>query len=282
MNTLETYKKSIKAKYELEKQGVFSDYLINPSPAKIKNLCVFIFEKNLNQTDLGIFDRFFNFKEKENKIKQIAAFDTDKFRPFKNFLIQNTDISQMESLNLIAVLVDFHPRPYFKFRSKDYDEDVVIESDNDIEKEIDERIVSQIIAPVKRFSWKQKVGVMSLVLLFLLSLGYCVKHIFFPNKDGMIWVRDHYEAVEYEAVKNKAEVKPMNLVELDNFKKITNSDTVTFFKDGLPIVWYAKHNGRVELFNSFGFHPETRKPLKPITHYIIKKYHLKYNQFVSK
>jgi hypothetical protein len=160
MNTLEAYKKSVKAKYELEKQGVFSDYLINPSPAKIKKLCGFIFEKNLNQTDLGIFDRFFDFKETENKVKQIAAFDTDKFRPFKNFLVQNTDISQMESLNLIAVLVDFHPRPYFKFRSEYYGEDVVIENVGNLEKEMNTKIIPQMIAPIKRFSWKQKVGVM--------------------------------------------------------------------------------------------------------------------------
>lgn len=282
MNTLEAYKKSVKAKYELEKQGVFSDYLINPSPAKIKNLCVFIFEKNLNQTDLGIFDRFFDFKEKENKIKQIAAFDTDKFRPFKNFLIQNTDISQIESLNLIAVLVDFNPRPYLKFRINDSTEDVTNEKADNIGKELGPRIMPQLIAPIKRFSKKQKLGVISLVLLFLVSLCYTVKNVFFPNKDGMIWVKDHYEAVEYETVKNKAAVMPLNLIELDYFKEITNRDTITFFKDGLPIVWYAKRNGGIQLFNSFGFHPETRKPLKPITPYIIKKYHLNRYQFVSK
>lgn len=274
MNTLEAYKQSVKAKYELEKQGVFSDYLINPTPAKIKKLCSLVFEKNQNQTDLGIFDRFFDFKEKESKIKQIAAFDTDKFRPFKNFLVQNTDISQIESLNLIAVLIDFHPRPYLKFRTEDYRMDVSIDNADKGGKERDARIIPQMIAPIKRFSWKQKIGVMSLVFLFLLSLGYCVKHIFFPNKDGMIWVKDHYEAVEYEAVKNKEKVKPMNLVELDHLKKITVKDTITFFKDGLPIVWYAKYNGEIELFSSFGFHPETRKPLRPITHYIIEKYHL--------
>jgi hypothetical protein len=282
MNTLEAYKKSVKAKYEVEKQGVYSDYLINPSPAKIKNLCGLIFEKNLNQTDLGIFDRFFNFKEKEDKIKQIAAFDTDKFRPFKNFLVQNTDISQMESLNLMAVLVDFNPRPYLKFRNEDCGVAVSIENADSVEKSIDRRIIPQMIAPIKRFSWKQKTGIIGLVLLVLWSLGYSVLHVFFPNKDGMIWVKDHYEAVEYETVKNKAEVKPLDMVELDNFKKITTKNTHTFFKNGLPIVWYAKHNGDIELFNSFGFHPETRKPLKPITHYIIKKYNLNNNQFVSK
>jgi hypothetical protein len=274
MNTLEAYKKSVKAKYEVEKLGIYSDYLINPSPAKIKNLCSLIFEKNINQTDLGIFDRFFDFKEKENKSKQIAAFDTDKFRPFKNFLVQNTDISQIESLNLIAVLVDFNPRPYLKFRKEDYRMDVSIEDADNEAKEIDTRIIPQMIAPIKRFSWKQKTGVIGFVLLVLWSLGYSVKHVFFPNKNGMIWVKDHYVAVDYETVNNKAAVKPLNLFELDHFKKITAKDTITFFKNGLPIVWYAKHNGGIELFNSSGFHPETRKPLKPITNYMIAKYNL--------
>mgnify|MGYP000376692078 CR=1 FL=1 len=67
MNTINAYKKAVKTKYETAKAGKFSDYLINPSPAKIKKLCALLFEINMDFVDKGIFDRFFNFEEKENK-----------------------------------------------------------------------------------------------------------------------------------------------------------------------------------------------------------------------
>jgi hypothetical protein len=158
MNTLDAYKKAIKEKYEGVKSDDFSDYLINPSPAKIKKLCALIFEINKDLVDKGIFDRFFNFEEKEDKIKQIEKFDTDKFRPFINFLIKNTDITQIESLNLIAVLVDFSPRPYVKFRNGDYDDNkgiVSVKISGDKNK-LNVTDFIQGLEPVKRFSLKER------------------------------------------------------------------------------------------------------------------------------
>lgn len=60
-----------------------------------------------------------------------------------------------------------------------------------------------------------------------------------------------------------------NLMKL---KKLDLKNKLIFFKNDKPLVWYYKHDGEVELFNSPGFHPETGKPLKPITQYIIDKY----------
>ena len=279
MNTLDAYKKAIKEKYEGVKSGDFSDYLINPSPAKIKKLCALIFEINKDLVDKGIFDRFFNFEEKEDKIKQIEKFDTDKFRPFKNFLINNTDISQIESLNLIAVLVDFSPRPYVKFRNGDYDDNkgivsVKISADKN---KLNVTDFIQGLEPVKRFSLRGKVIIGFLVLLVFTSLGYSLKSICFPNKNGMIWVENHYEVVGYDEVKNKEDVKPINQFEVDHFRKISVCDTTTFFKNGLhdlPMVWYGKEpiTGKYEYFSQPGLHPITGKTLKKISPYIIKKY----------
>ncbi|MNQ41479.1 hypothetical protein D3C85_551550 [compost metagenome] len=283
MDNLDAYKKAVKAKYELEKSGKFSDYFINPSPAKLKNLCVLLFEANTNLVDEGVFDNFFNFKEGENKIKQIRKFDTDKFRPFKNFLIQNTDISQIESLNLIAVLVDFNPRPYLKFRTADLSENDKEETPIENLKKGNRKIRSTAInlvqgfEPIKRFSRKKKVLLGFVVLLIVASLGYSFKNIFFPEKNGMVWKGDHYESIELEAIKNGIDVKPINLFEVENFKKIVVTDTTTFFKNGNeeePLVWYGKDpkTKKYEYFSQPGIHPITGKTLKKITPYIIKKY----------
>nr|WP_315175261.1 hypothetical protein [uncultured Flavobacterium sp.] len=277
MNTLDAYKKAIKEKYEGVKSGDFSDYLINPSPAKIKKLCALLFEINMDFVDKGIFDRFFNFEEKENKIKQIEKFDTDKFRPFVNFLIKNTDITQIESLNLIAVLVDFSPRPYVKFRNGDYDDSNEIVKISGDKRKLNSTDFTQGLESVKRFSLRGKVIIGFLVLLVFTSLGYSLKSICFPDKNGMIWVENHYEVVGYDEVKNKEDVKPINQFEVDHFRKISVCDTTTFFKNGLhdlPMVWYAKEpiTGKYEYFSQPGLHPITGKTLKKISPYIIKKY----------
>ena len=277
MNTLNAYKKAVKTKYETAKAGKFSDYLINPSPAKIKKLCALLFEINMDLVDKGIFDRFFNFEEKENKIKQIENFDTDKFRPFVNFLIKNTDITQIESLNLIAVLVDFSPRPYVKFRNGDYDDSNEIVKISGDKRKLNSTDFTQGLESVKRISLKSKVIIGFFGLLLFASLGFSFKSICFPDKNGMIWVENHYEAVVYEAVNNKDNVKPINQFELDYFRKIKVCDTTTFFKNGshdLPMVWYGKEpiTGKYEYFSQPGLHPITGKTLKKISPYIIKKY----------
>jgi hypothetical protein len=277
MNTINAYKKAVKTKYETAKAGKFSDYLINPSPAKIKKLCALLFEINMDFVDKGIFDRFFNFEEKENKIKQIEKFDTDKFRPFVNFLIKNTDITQIESLNLIAVLVDFSPRPYVKFRNGDYDDSNEIVKISGDKRKLNSTDFTQGLESVKRLSLKSKVIIGFFGLLLFASLGFSFKSICFPDKNGMIWVENHYEAVVYETVNNKDNVKPINQFELDHFRKIKVCDTTTFFKNGshdLPMVWYGKEpiTGKYEYFSQPGLHPITGKTLKKISPYIIKKY----------
>lgn len=67
MNTINAYKKAVKTKYETAKAGKFSDYLINPSPAKIKKLCALLFEINMDFVDKGIFDRFSILKKRKIK-----------------------------------------------------------------------------------------------------------------------------------------------------------------------------------------------------------------------
>ena len=93
----------------------------------------------------------------------------------------------------------------------------------------------------------------------------------------MIWVKNHYEAVEFDKVKYSAAVSPLNQIVLDKFKKIAVCDTTTFFKNGdvdNPLVWYGKapDNKEYEYFIPSRLHPETGKTLKPISTYIIMEY----------
>lgn len=116
-NTLEAYKKAIKIKYEIEKEGEYFDFLYSPSRGKLRDLCWLIFEDNPTQDDLNVFRNLlcldFDHTQK-NKFKD----QKDKFRPIETFFKGETDPSNIDAINLAAVIVDFQPRPFKKFNEK--------------------------------------------------------------------------------------------------------------------------------------------------------------------
>ncbi|MNK85351.1 hypothetical protein D3C87_1052280 [compost metagenome] len=116
-NTLEEYKKAIKIKYEIEKDGEYFDFLYHPSRGKLRDLCWLIFEDNPTQDDLKVFRNLlcvdFDYTQK-NKFKN----QKDKFRPIETFFKGETDPSNIDAINLAAVIVDFQPRPFKKFNEK--------------------------------------------------------------------------------------------------------------------------------------------------------------------
>ncbi|MBZ4033348.1 hypothetical protein K6T82_01115 [Flavobacterium sp. 17A] len=116
-NSLEAYKKAIKNKYEIEKEGEHFDYLYNPSRGKLRDLCWLIFENNPTQDDLNVFKNLLCLDfdhSKKNKFKE----QKDKFRPIETFFKGETDPSNIDAINLAAVIVDFQPRPFKKFNEK--------------------------------------------------------------------------------------------------------------------------------------------------------------------
>lgn len=140
-----------------------------------------------------------------------------------------------------------------------------------------------VFQELNKKSVSKKIAFAVIPLFVFGAAGFGIKDIFFRDKNCMVWVKNHYEAAECDAIKDTAEVCPFNQGILDNFKKISVCDTTTFFKNGdtdNPLVWYGKSPDKkeYEYFNQPGLHPETGKTLKPISKYIIGKYILKKNE----
>lgn len=115
-NTIEDYKKGIQAKYEKKfEEGNFP----SPSQANLRNLCWEIFERieNPNSNDLTVFRSFFGFEFDLTRRNQFREYK-DRFRPIGTFLKAETDPLNIESVELAAVLVDFNPRPFRKFKER--------------------------------------------------------------------------------------------------------------------------------------------------------------------
>lgn len=120
--------------------------------------------------------------------------------------------------------------------------------------------------------WKDAIIIAS-VFLFI---GFVVIYFAFPNKKCMQWSGDHYEIVECEleiqSAGNFSNIEILNPT-LVNLKKIKVCDTTHFFKNGKPVVFYARSGDSLECFNQIGPHPERPSQyLKPITQYMIGEY----------
>ena len=116
-NTLKQYKKAIRAKYEIEKEGKYFDYLYSPSRGKLRDFCWMIFENNPTQDDLNVFRNLFSLDFDPTKKKKFKE-QKDKFRPIETFFKGDTDPTNIDAINLAAVMVDFQPRPFKKFNEQ--------------------------------------------------------------------------------------------------------------------------------------------------------------------
>jgi hypothetical protein len=267
--TLDDYGVALKRKYDLVKKEDVSGLLSNPTPANLKKMCCNLIEIRTSKKDQDVFKNFFNLNQEENRVKQIEKVDTDRLRPVQYFLNGKTESPQQVVLDLIAVLIDFKPRPFLNFfRNRD-------ESETEIEQEEIE-IVRDKVKEGKSIEINRRSKATIIVgLLGLTIAGYVTKKEFFPAKECMQWNTNHYEEVVCEG--NKIGFANINPIferdeKLLDFKKIEVCDTTIFFKDNQPIIWYIKQNNECEYFNGPGLHPITNKPLRPITQYIIDKY----------
>jgi hypothetical protein len=277
-NTFDDYIIAVRSKYEVEKNKVYSDFLLKPSPAQIRELCLLIHDKGLSNKDKEVFELFFKTKPDATLRRAIENIDVEKLKKICNFLNSKSQSTSSNSLNLIAILVDFELRPFSHFLNSQSKLEVLetknlTKSDNSIRPSVKEL---ELLKPDSKNNFKKKIAISFLGLIGLTSIGYTTKNIIAPEPQCMQWQNNHYEKVDCDNQNQQGIIKSNDIIPLDSEKaeliKIRVSDTTTFFKNGKAILWYCKVNGKPEFFNTHGIHPETGKALKPVTEYIINKY----------
>lgn len=126
--------------------------------------------------------------------------------------------------------------------------------------------------PEEKTLEKYKAGIIALILLLILGSSAYVGYQS-GREECMVWKVDHFERI---ACSGKGNEELLRTSRLDNFKKITPTDTdAAFLKNGKVQVWYDKSNKNLEFFTAPGIHPVNGKTLKPVTPYIIEKYIIK-------
>ncbi|MFD2940684.1 hypothetical protein [Flavobacterium notoginsengisoli] len=161
--TIEDYKKAIKAKYEEEINGEYSNNLSSPTPAKLKKLCIKRFQSNNNKEDLIAFESFFDFPFDKDKKNLFGDDELNKLEAVKRFLLGKTEKPAEDTIQLAAILVDLRPRPFREFiKQHEEDEEVLINdlrdtkfsnkfSSNDLidEVEVENSIDSEVTSDIE-------------------------------------------------------------------------------------------------------------------------------------
>jgi len=307
-NTISDYERAIKARYsEIISSGHADALLLEPTPAGLKRLCL-LKVPELSVVDMVAYKRFFALKENADVYNQVDNFETPKFKALCKFLAGDSGTTAIERLELLAVLLDFKPRPYNKFSVAHHVSGMVSEpptvyGKKDEEEGIDDKVDNEVLestvasstgdiyygnpekkAPVipqkffatpvrQNYTGANRAKLTVLFVLILFAGAYLIIDVF-RETGCMIWKDDHYEEVQCDLQVNG--FAGNNVIPLDEKlllyqKKIIATDTTTFFNaDGSPRIWYGKSGEKeLEYFTYPGKHPETGKELTKISNYMI-------------
>lgn len=271
-NYLDEYRNSIRDQYDIEKNGTHTNFLLNPSEANLRDLCILLFKENKNVDDLTSFRLYFGFDfsiqtaHELNDIKKL-----NKFKPIGRFLKRKSKLKNIDGLNLAAMLVGFENRPYNKFsKSSPPKKDL----SNGKEKNFPKKPSSEI--PPRR-NWLVQNKMKAAIGSGILILGLFGMNYFITGKACMEWIDDHYEVVDCDTPNEDGNryISPKKDDSfIENFKRIMPCDTTSYKdKNGNACLWYGKSaSGDMEFFNALHYHPETNKTLKEVSDYIFSNY----------
>jgi hypothetical protein len=299
----EYYRNAIKAKYEREKNEDRTIEVNAITTAKLRDLCVKRFKENNDKDDLNAFSSFFEFEFDPAKKNLITGKTIDKLKSIRRFFLGVTEDPTEDTIEFAAILLDFHPRPFYKFskvmEGKSEDEiteelakkyDYVDSGSNKNEdgndpvpetaqgNPVTENPTNQILSTDnftvrKTFFEKLKTNKLSIIAIICLLLIAC--YFLFFNKGCMQWSDNHYEVVD---CKEGIEGNPNEIIIYDSnlldFKKIQVCDTTTWSANGKAIIWYAKTDNEVSFFTTCGNgrDPESGSTIRPVTKHIFNKY----------
>lgn len=288
MFNFDKFKSEVISDYVIKKELAFlSSKMENPTPANLRDHAILCLKNELVEDDKNIFQEFFD-PEKGYEIleKAIKRTDLGKLKSVQNYLIGSTKEPSEIIVKLSAILIDFQPRPYHKWRKEKLElGDIEISESNnqtyisdkkkveqpDKQKEDDKLNNRTNTDGISVFSWFNKKSIAFLFgIMAMLPVGFITFNKF-KGYDCAYWDGEKYIAVDCGERNIEQEIIHVKDKSLLSLRKITRPDTLTD-KDAKKI-WYSKVNNKVEFFTESGYHPVYRdRALKATTIYIIEKY----------
>ncbi|WP_400261269.1 hypothetical protein ACFX5U_15230 [Sphingobacterium sp. SG20118] len=118
MFEFEEFKKEVINTYrEKLSQHVLDIKLENPTPGNLRNFSLKLFANGLSREDIQVFSDFFDPTNRYSDLETgIRRFELDKLKPLKNFMTEKTTNPDEGIVKLLAILIQFAPRPFIKWR----------------------------------------------------------------------------------------------------------------------------------------------------------------------
>lgn len=123
-------------------------------------------------------------------------------------------------------------------------------------------VISVLIANSELFNAKAK---NSIIATPSLLFGFT------EEKKCMYWDDSEYKLADCESKHPYHNLRPIDTVLFNQFKRITRKDTLTV-QNAYGKTWYSKYNGEVAFFTMDGKDPDNGRELRSSTPYIIYKY----------
>lgn len=290
----------INAYREKKERRTLPSELERPSPARLRLYCLTLLNKEGVKDDTPTLTKIFNPDNRYPDLETgIRRFEVDKLRPLRNFMMGRTTNPREEMVKLLAIMIDFQPRPYDKWRDEKIGkltEDElppVSEGKSDLtsshEKEenrkgkivdsggnsMDDKDSDQgggatgvpgSVDSSPKSRWLIICGIIT-------AAAICLGIYFFRigDKQCMYWTGDRYESISCADTTVKDKIA-LDKHLMKNMRRIMQQDTLG--KKDLGKTWYGKITvDSIEFYTSDGFHPiYNDKKMRPMTMYILKKY----------
>jgi len=263
--------------------------------AALKNHCKAMCMERFNARDEIVLRNFFGAAEgQKGYLRAIGNCSADRFRPLVDILKKETGNPQREFVELLAWMFDIQPRPYND--RVDYTKVAIDPPQKNPDPGPSEPIISSTTGqstnrddrnikgstgtqslPPEEPERKKKI-IATVLLLFISSLvGFTLltnrkMGTQMPkNGECMYWAGDHYVRSPCIQRGGDTVVIPIDPVRLQNFKRITDTSTITI--NSIGKVWYRIINGNYEFYTTQGYHPvDMQVNLRRLTQKSYEKY----------
>lgn len=114
------FKNAVKSAYQEKKNLEELHYkMATPSPANLRDYCLICLAKGMSKTDQQVFNDYFNPINKYPGLeKAIERVELGRLKSLQQFILEKTTTPDELIIKLLAVLIDFNPRP---FKKKDWE-----------------------------------------------------------------------------------------------------------------------------------------------------------------
>lgn len=262
--------------------------LIEPSPARLRDLSLSVYNERPERKDERALEKFFGkAADPQSRLKSIERCEIDKLRPLVNYLKDPTIKTDPKNIELLAWLIDYRGRPHDRIPISGPVPRSAIPPGIDSPPGASpppgaEASPGEVLPIPVTVTTNRRNGRLVIIVTVTIALASILLYRLLPQpartfppvppgtQACMFWSDDHYQPIPCNEKLGDTVVIALDSERLQ-LRKITRPDTIT--EAAIGHVWYVRYRGNYEFYTGGGYHPlDPNLRLRPITHYIIGRH----------